>query len=79
MNEGLKVNIGKKVTVFVSVIVDGLKRIEYVQGILKDVIGDVVIVTQHIPFYHLLIDDGETITVDREIPISSFDEPMKFI
>lgn len=79
MNEVLKVNVGKKVTVFVSVIVDGVKRIEYVQGILKNVVDDVVIVTQHIPFYHLLIDNGETITVDREIPISSFDEPMKFM
>lgn len=79
MNEVLKVNIGKKVTVFVSVIVDGVKRIEYVQGVLKNVVDDVVIVTQHIPFYHLLIDDGETITVDREIPISSFEKQMKFM
>lgn len=69
MNEYLKNHIGKYITVGVNFMANGSKREEYVQGKLKDVKDDILIIDQYIPFSNLFNKELETIKLTREINI----------
>ena len=71
MNEHLHKFIGKYVTVIVKLFVDGSSKEEYVQGILKGVENEILIVEQHVPFCNLFIKDAETIKIERKINVQN--------
>lgn len=71
MNEHLHKFIGKPVTVIVKLFVEGSLKEEYIQGVLKDVDNDILIIEQHIPFCNLFIKDAETHKIERKVKVQN--------
>lgn len=69
MNDYLKNHIGKYITIGVNFMYNGSQREEYVQGKLKDVKDDILIIDQYIPFSSIFNKESETVKLTREINI----------
>ena len=71
MNDNLKRFIGKPISISVKLFVDGSSREEYIQGILKEVNNDILVINQHIPFCNLFIKGTETTVFERVVKIQN--------
>lgn len=69
MNEHLKLQIGKRGTLTNNILVNGAMETEYVQGVLRDVKDDVVVIEQYFPYAEFL-SGGKAQSIIREFKLS---------
>lgn len=79
MNNNLRLRIGQKMSVITRIrLDDGSFDDEYIQGVLKNVEGDVITIRQYFPYYKFVQGEKELPYEDRMINVANYQPLSKF-